>query len=57
MRSFSIEFKEGLTADASAVEFDEPESGVSPGQACVFYESSDPRARALGGGFIAGAAA
>jgi len=39
-----------------AVEFDEPESGVSPGQACVFYESCDPRARVLGGGFIAGTA-
>ena len=39
-----------------AIEFDEPESGVSPGQACVFYESCDPRARVLGGGFIAGAA-
>ena len=35
------------------VEFLEPESGVSPGQACVFYESLDPRARVLGGGFIA----
>jgi tRNA-uridine 2-sulfurtransferase len=35
------------------VEFVEPESGVSPGQACVFYESVDPRARVLGGGFIA----
>ena len=35
------------------VEFVEPESGVSPGQACVFYDSLDPRARVLGGGFIA----
>ena len=34
------------------VEFEEPESGVSPGQACVFYESGGPRARVLGGGFI-----
>jgi len=25
---------------------------VSPGQACVFYESVDPHARVLGGGFI-----
>ncbi|MCG6122882.1 MAG: tRNA 2-thiouridine(34) synthase MnmA [Microvirga sp.] len=30
-----------------------PEDGVSPGQACVFYESDDPRARVLGGGTIA----
>ena len=34
------------------VEFDEPESGVSPGQACVFYASCEPHARVLGGGFI-----
>jgi tRNA-specific 2-thiouridylase len=38
------------------IEFDEPEVGVSPGQACVFYESCDPHARLLGGGFILGAA-
>jgi tRNA-specific 2-thiouridylase len=37
------------------IEFDEPEVGVSPGQACVFYESCDPHARLLGGGFILGA--
>jgi len=36
------------------VEFDDPESGVSPGQACVFYAACDPRARVLGGGFIVG---
>jgi tRNA-uridine 2-sulfurtransferase len=35
------------------IEFVEPESGVSPGQACVFYDSTDPNARVLGGGFIA----
>ena len=28
--------------------------GVSPGQACVFYESQAPQARVLGGGFIVG---
>ena len=36
------------------VEFDPPESGVSPGQACVFYASCDADARVLGGGFIVG---
>ncbi|MGD1037970.1 MAG: tRNA 2-thiouridine(34) synthase MnmA [Roseiarcus sp.] len=36
------------------IEFDEPENGVSPGQACVFYASCDLRARILGGGFIMG---
>ena len=34
------------------VAFAEPESGVSPGQACVLYDSVDPHARVLGGGFI-----
>ncbi|SHO59912.1 tRNA (5-methylaminomethyl-2-thiouridylate)-methyltransferase [Pseudoxanthobacter soli DSM 19599] len=29
------------------------ESGVAPGQACVLYEGPEPRARVLGGGFIA----
>ena len=42
-----------LLLPSGEVEFVEPESGVSPGQACVFYESVDPRARVLGGGFIA----
>jgi tRNA-uridine 2-sulfurtransferase len=34
------------------VEMFDPETGVSPGQACVFYTSRDPQARVLGGGFI-----
>jgi tRNA-specific 2-thiouridylase len=34
------------------VVFDEPEEGVSPGQACVLYDRTDP-GRVLGGGFIA----
>ena len=38
--------------DETAVEFVTPEEGVSPGQACVFYASNQPRARVLGGGFI-----
>ena len=29
------------------------EAGVSPGQACVFYETDDPQSKVLGGGFIA----
>jgi tRNA-uridine 2-sulfurtransferase len=35
-----------------AVAFLEPESGVSPGQACVIYDSTEASARVLGGGFI-----
>ena len=42
-----------LLLPTGEVEFAEPESGVSPGQACVFYELLDARARVLGGGFIA----
>ena len=42
-----------LYADAS-VAFEEPESGVSPGQACVIYDSTGAGARVLGGGFITG---
>jgi tRNA-specific 2-thiouridylase len=33
------------------VTFDQPEYGVSPGQACVLYAPEDPD-RVLGGGFI-----
>ncbi|WP_395666318.1 tRNA 2-thiouridine(34) synthase MnmA [Methylocella sp.] len=43
-----------IVADgACVVAFAEDEDGVSPGQACVFYDSDAPRARVLGGGFIA----
>jgi tRNA-uridine 2-sulfurtransferase len=34
------------------VELLKPEDGVAPGQACVFYDSIDTRARVLGGGVI-----
>lgn len=35
------------------VVLDGSEDGVSPGQACVFYDAADGPARVLGGGFIA----
>jgi tRNA-specific 2-thiouridylase len=35
------------------VELATPEEGVAPGQACVIYDSTAPRARLLGGGVIA----
>ena len=39
------------TGDTTAeVELLNPEEGVSPGQACVFYEADSPRV--LGGGWI-----
>jgi tRNA-specific 2-thiouridylase len=34
------------------VELIDGEDGVSPGQACVFYDAIDGQARVLGGGFI-----
>jgi tRNA-specific 2-thiouridylase len=37
------------------VEFVSDEDAVSPGQACVLYDSDQPQARVLGGGFIASA--
>jgi tRNA-uridine 2-sulfurtransferase len=41
-----------LLMPSGEIEFVGPESGVSPGQACVFYDSINPGARVLGGGFI-----
>src|SRR4051794_27096069 len=38
---------EGIEVDLVA-----GEDGVSPGQACVFYDAADGQARVLGGGFI-----
>ena len=40
--------------DGWAVELAEPEEGVAPGQACVFYSPEDAHDRVLGGGWIAG---
>ena len=34
------------------VELIDGEHGVSPGQACVFYDAPEGQARVLGGGFI-----
>jgi len=44
-----------LLMPTGEIEFVDPESGVSPGQACVFYDSAEPGARVLGGGFIVAA--
>jgi len=43
---------EGIEVDLVA-----GEDGVSPGQACVFYDAADGQARVLGGGFIQSAVA
>jgi tRNA-uridine 2-sulfurtransferase len=44
-------------ADGRAwVQLGDGEHGVAPGQACVFYADTGPRARVLGGGWIASAA-
>ena len=42
------------SADGFEVELIGSEDGVSPGQACVFYEAAQGQARVLGGGVIAG---
>jgi tRNA-specific 2-thiouridylase len=44
--------KLALKSDMVSVTFDNPEHGVSPGQACVLYAADAPD-RVLGGGFIA----
>ena len=41
-----------LVDDEPAVKLASGEAGVSPGQACVFYESEEKDARVFGGGFI-----
>lgn len=51
---------EHLSAGAGAVGttrvlLNEPEHGISAGQACVFYDSDRPESRILGGGWIASA--
>ena len=48
-----------LSRGAGGIEVDlvEGEDGVSPGQACVFYDSALGQARVLGGGFIRSATA
>ncbi|MGA2895511.1 MAG: tRNA 2-thiouridine(34) synthase MnmA [Xanthobacteraceae bacterium] len=43
--------------DALEVELIAGEDGVSPGQACVFYDAAEGQARVLGGGVIAGTVA
>ncbi len=43
--------------DEYAVDLVAGEDGVSPGQACVFYDGAEGQARVLGGGFIKSAAA
>ena len=45
------------SAGGVEVELTGGEDGVSPGQACVFYEAAEGQARVLGGGIIAGTTA
>ena len=51
--------RRGWRAPASGIEVDlvAGEDGVSPGQACVFYDAAEGQARVLGGGFIQSAVA
>ncbi len=45
-----------VTGEVNEVQvvLDEPDFGISPGQACVFYEAPGQGAKVLGGGYIAG---
>jgi len=45
-----------LASDGAEVDLVDGEDGVSPGQACAFYDAEAGQARVLGGGFIASAA-
>jgi tRNA-specific 2-thiouridylase len=45
------------TTSGFEIELVDGEDGVSPGQACVFYDGAQGQARVLGGGFIRAAAA
>ena len=47
----------GANSDAIEVELIDGEDGVSPGQACAFYDAAEGQARVLGGGIIAGTVA
>ncbi|MDO8877799.1 MAG: tRNA 2-thiouridine(34) synthase MnmA [Pseudolabrys sp.] len=52
--------RHGKTPDGKSgyeVELVDGEHGVSPGQACVFYDAAEGQARVLGGGFIKSAVA
>jgi len=52
--------RHGETTDGKPgyeVELTDGEHGVSPGQACVFYDAGNGQARVLGGGFIKSAVA
>ena len=45
------------SGDNIEIELIGSEDGVSPGQACAFYDAADGQARVLGGGMIAGTVA
>jgi tRNA-specific 2-thiouridylase len=49
--------KTSAGANGYEVELVDGEHGVSPGQACVFYDAGEGQARVLGGGFIKSAVA
>ena len=44
--------QQGQAPACIRVEVVRGEHGVSPGQACVFYDTAEGQARVLGGGFI-----
>jgi tRNA-specific 2-thiouridylase len=54
VRSTRVPQPAWLSRGAHGIEVDliDGEDGVSPGQACVFYDAAEGQARVLGGGFI-----
>jgi tRNA-specific 2-thiouridylase len=54
VRSTRVPQPAWLSRGAHGIEVDliDGEEGVSPGQACVFYDAAEGQARVLGGGFI-----
>ena len=48
-----IKAKANLSNDSAEVNLEENETGISPGQACVFYYQNKFGDKVLGGGWIA----
>ena len=47
-----LKAKVGISNENASVEILEKETGISPGQACVFYRSDNIGDKVLGGGWI-----
>ena len=52
MQFMEVMERDGDFSSIRGAQLDEAEHGVSPGQACVFYDGPGSGARVLGGGYI-----